>query len=74
MTPDLDVAEAAGMSRNGWRVVLLASLGGTLEFYDFVVFGVFASDIGNTFFPSGTPLVSLMAFFASAGVPVGAPL
>ena len=26
----------------GWRIVLLASLGGTLEFYDFVIFGIFA--------------------------------
>jgi MFS family permease len=53
------------MSPTGWRVVLLASLGGTLEFYDFVVFGVFARDIGDAFFPSATPLVSLMASFAT---------
>src|SRR6185295_20106053 len=33
------------LTRAGWRIVVLASLGGTLEFYDFVVFGVFARDI-----------------------------
>jgi len=49
----------------GWRIVLLASLGGTLEFYDFVVFGIFARDIADAFFPSGSPLVSLMASFAA---------
>ena len=36
----------------GWRIVLLASLGGTLEFYDFVIFGVFAQDIADAIFPS----------------------
>jgi MHS family proline/betaine transporter-like MFS transporter len=45
--------------------VLLASLGGTLEFYDFVVFGIFARDIADAVFPSASPLVSLMALFAA---------
>jgi MFS transporter, MHS family, proline/betaine transporter len=49
----------------GWRIVLLASLGGTLEFYDFVIFGIFAKDIADAIFPSQTPLVSLMASFAA---------
>jgi MHS family proline/betaine transporter-like MFS transporter len=48
----------------GWRIVLLASLGGTLEFYDFVIFGVFARDIAAAIFPSTSPLASLMASFA----------
>jgi MFS transporter, MHS family, proline/betaine transporter len=50
---------------SGWRIVLLASLGGTLEFYDFVIFGIFARDIGDALFPSGSVLVSLMASFAA---------
>src|SRR5436309_15512557 len=49
----------------GWRIVLLASLGGTLEFYDFVVFGIFAKDIADAFFPSTSAIVSLMASFAA---------
>jgi len=49
----------------GWRIVLLASLGGTLEFYDFVIFGVFARDIAQAVFPSASALVSLMASFAA---------
>ena len=53
------------MNAAGWRIVLLASLGGTLEFYDFVVFGIFARDIADAIFPSGSPLVSLMASFAA---------
>ena len=45
--------------------MLLASLGGTLEFYDFVIFGVFASDIAAAMFPSASPIASLMASFAA---------
>src|SRR5918999_2283729 len=53
------------LSAAGWRIVLLASLGGTLEFYDFVIFGVFAKDIADAIFPSASPLASLMASFAA---------
>jgi len=53
------------LSRAGWRIVLLASLGGTLEFYDFVIFGIFAKDIADAIFPAGSPLISLMASFAA---------
>ncbi|MCC7181028.1 MAG: MFS transporter [Acidobacteria bacterium] len=49
----------------GWRLVLLASLGGTLEFYDFVIFGIFARDIADAVFPSASPIASLMASFAA---------
>jgi len=47
------------------RIVLLASLGGTLEFYDFVIFGVFAKDIADAIFPNSSPMVSLMASFGA---------
>src|SRR6478736_7769754 len=49
----------------GWKIVLLASLGGTLEFYDFVIFGIFARDIADALFPSVSPIASLMASFAA---------
>jgi len=49
----------------GWKIVLLASLGGTLEFYDFVIFGVFARDIGAAVFPTTDPIVSLLLSFAT---------
>jgi MFS family permease len=52
----------------GWRIVLLASLGGTLEFYDFVVFGIFAKDIADAIFPNQVEIVSLMASFATFSV------
>jgi len=53
------------ITTGGWRIVVLASLGGTLEFYDFVIFGIFARDIADAIFPSSSPLVSLMASFAA---------
>jgi MFS family permease len=57
--------ERPHISAAGWRIVLLASLGGTLEFYDFVVFGIFAKDIADAIFPNPTPLISLMVSFAA---------
>src|SRR5215831_15178741 len=64
------VADPPSASRDritagGWRIILLASLGGTLEFYDFVIFGVFARDIAQAIFPTASPLASLMASFAA---------
>ena len=47
-----------------WRVVLLSSFGGALEFYDFVVYSMFARYIGEAFFPARDPLVSLILSFA----------
>ena len=55
----------SGITPAGWRIVLLASLGGTLEFFDFVVFGIFAKDIADAVFPAASPLASLMASFAA---------
>ena len=52
-----------GITAAGWRIVLLASLGGTLEFYDFVIFGIFAKDIADAIFPNPTPLISLTVSF-----------
>lgn len=63
--PLATAAPPTTIDRAGWRIVLLASLGGTLEFYDFVVFGIFARDIADAVFPSVSPLASLMASFAA---------
>ncbi len=47
--------EARPLDRNDVRTLTLASLGGALEFYDFIVFVFFASVIGKLFFPPDTP-------------------
>ncbi|HET7925154.1 MAG TPA: MFS transporter, partial [Rhodanobacteraceae bacterium] len=54
---------AATLSRADWRLILLASLGGALEFYDFVVYSQFARYIGLNFFPSDDAMASLIVSF-----------
>jgi MFS family permease len=54
----------AVVSRSDWRVILLASLGGALEFYDFVIYSQFAQYIGRNFYPNDDPMVSLVVSFS----------
>jgi len=49
-----------------WSVVRVSS-GNFLEMYDFMVFGYYASAIGNAFFPSGDPFLSLMLSLMTFG-------
>lgn len=56
------------IDRAAFRVVLLSSLGGALEFFDFIIFGTFAADISRAFFPSTNPVVSLLGALAAFGV------
>src|SRR6266705_1205619 len=49
-----------------WSVVRVSS-GNFLEMYDFMVFGYYASAIGNAFFPAGNPFVSLMLSLMTFG-------
>jgi MFS transporter, MHS family, proline/betaine transporter len=55
---------APGLQRSQWRVIILSSLGGALEFYDFVIYSMFAQYIGAAFFPASDPLNSLMYSFS----------
>ncbi len=69
MTDIRAAAPPAGrIDRAALRVVLLSSLGGALEFYDFIVFGTFAAYLSRAFFPAGDPIVSLMGTLAVFGV------
>jgi hypothetical protein len=38
-----------------YRTLALAALGGALEFYDFIIFVLFAQALGQLFFPPGLP-------------------
>ncbi len=59
------------------RVILAASAGNALEWYDFSVFGYFAAQIAGAFFPKADPTTALLLTFGTYGVsflarPVGA--
>ncbi|MCG5073154.1 MFS transporter [Paraburkholderia tagetis] len=63
----IGAAGAAGMpglNRAQWKMILIASLGGSLEFYDFVIYGFFAHYIAARFFPSTNSLVSMLLTFS----------
>ena len=47
------------------RGVIAGVVGNMLEWYDFALFGFFATQIGAHFFPSGDPTASLLATFGT---------
>ena len=57
-------APAPRLSRAQWRIIMLASLGGSLEFYDFIIYGIFVQYISAQFFPTSDPYVSLILSFS----------
>jgi MFS transporter, MHS family, proline/betaine transporter len=56
------------ISLQQWKIILLSSLGGMLDYYDFVIFAIFAKTIGQTFFPSHNPLMEVFAAFSAFAV------
>ncbi|AJI56965.1 sugar (and other) transporter family protein [Francisella philomiragia] len=52
------------LKKDDFKTILLTSIGGMLEFYDFVIFGMFAIVLGKTFFPpeGSAALQALSAF------------
>ena len=58
------ILPAQSLSRSQWRVVSLASLGGSLEYYDFIIYSIFAQYIARQFFPTNDPFVFLILAFS----------
>jgi MFS family permease len=54
MTPTATAAPAM-LGREEYKTLALSALGGTLEFYDFVIFVFFSATLGHLFFPSSLP-------------------
>jgi len=70
---------AAECPKPNWAVIAAASVGNALEWFDFVVYGFFATTMAKLFFPTGNDTVSLLLVFATFGVtffmrPIGAIL
>lgn len=62
-TLETATAPQPGIGFAQWRVIILSSLGGALEFYDFVIYSMFAAYIGRAFFPSSDPRTTLLGSF-----------
>src|SRR5437588_8239205 len=50
------------------RMIVAATVGNVLEWFDFVVYGFFAVTIAEVFFPAGNPTVSLLITFGAFGL------
>lgn len=46
------------------KVVLLSSMGGLLEFYDFTIYGLFAGYFAHQFFPAHDEFISIIASYS----------
>ena len=44
---------AQTLTRKDYKTLMLAALGGALEFYDFIIYGFLTPEIGKLFFPPG---------------------
>lgn len=73
---DPRAARDRALNRSDARTLVLAALGGALEFYDFVIFVFFTSVIAQLFFPPDTPdwLRQLQAFGLFAAGYLARPL
>jgi len=49
-------------------VIVAATIGNALEWFDFLVYGYFATTLAAVFFPTGNPTVSLLITFAAFGL------
>src|SRR5258708_25289414 len=60
-------------------VIVAATIGNILEWFDFLVYGYFATTLAEVFFPTGNPTVSLLITFGAFGLsyvvrPLGAAI
>src|ERR1700733_13084249 len=58
-------------------VIIAATIGNVLEWFDFLVYGFFAVTLAEVFFPAGNPTGSLLCAFGHLGLsylvrPIGA--
>src|SRR5205085_3103808 len=61
-------AISAPSSTDNRKAVIAGTVGNVLEWYDFGVYGYFATTISQLFFPGDDPTISLLKTFAVFGV------
>jgi MHS family proline/betaine transporter-like MFS transporter len=72
-----DAEEASTDARMRRRAIVSCALGNFVELYDFLIFGLFAAQIGANFFPASNPNLPILSAYLTYGVgflmrPVGA--
>src|ERR1051325_8849092 len=65
MTADMLPAAAPSKPSSMSRMIVAATIGNVLEWFDFVVYGFFAVTIAEVFFPAGDQSVSLLLAFGT---------
>lgn len=59
------MTEASGTKQSTLRTALAGLIGNVLEWFDFAVYGYFASNIGQQFFPKSDPAVQIFLAYAT---------
>ena len=59
------MSDASGQKQSPLRTALAGLIGNVLEWFDFAVYGYFASNIGHQFFPKSDPAVQTFLTFAT---------
>lgn len=65
---DTHVSQTIDSKTTSRRIAVACVIGNFLEYYDFALYGFFAVAIGQNFFPTGNPTVSLLQSLAVFGV------
>src|SRR5438045_4641989 len=68
MTADIAHVPPHSQPPSMHRMIVAATIGNVLEWFDFVVYGFFAVTIAQVFFPAGDPTVSLLITFSAFGL------
>jgi len=68
MAIDARVEGATATRPHLFGVIVAATIGNVLEWFDFLVYGFFALTIAEVFFPTGNPTISLLVTFGTFGL------
>jgi MFS transporter, MHS family, proline/betaine transporter len=68
MAMEATISSTASARPGLHSVIVAATVGNVLEWFDFLVYGFFAVTIAEVFFPTGNPTVSLLITFGTFGL------
>jgi MFS transporter, MHS family, proline/betaine transporter len=68
MAMEATISSTASARPGLHSVIVAATIGNVLEWFDFLIYGFFAVTIAEVFFPTGNPTVSLLITFGTFGL------